>query len=77
MVFPQTSWDSNTRTEASVRDVIDSILGLNEQMFQFVLGNVGFSGGIEAAEDGGGDGVADLGPGEKVVRRLTVSSSNL
>ena len=46
-------------------------------MFQFVLGNVGFSGGIEAAEDGGGDGVADLGPGVKVVRRLTVSSSNL
>ena len=46
-------------------------------MLQLVLGNVRFGGGVEAAEDGGGNGVACFGPGEKVVGRFTLGSDNL
>ena len=45
-------------------------------MFQFVLGNVEFGGGIETSEDAGGNCIAGFGPGEKVVRRFTEGSAN-
>ena len=65
------------RSETSVGDVVDPVLRLDEQVLQFVLGNAGFGGGVETAEDGGGNGVVGFGPWEKVIRRFTVGSANL
>ena len=39
--------------------------------------NVGFGRWVEGTEDGGGNGVVSLGPGEKGAGRLTVGSANL
>ena len=44
-------------------------------MFQFVLGNVGFGGGVETSEDGGGNCIACFDPGE-VSRRSAEVSAN-
>ena len=55
---------------------LDPILRLDEQVLQFVLGNVGFGGGVETSEDGGGNCIAGFGQGEKVVRRFTECSAN-
>ena len=65
------------RSETSVRDVVDPVLRLDEQVLQFVLGNVGFGGGFETSEDGGSNCIAGFGPGEKIVRRFTEGSANL
>ena len=59
MVFPQTSGKSET----SLGDVVDPVLRLDEEVLQFVLGNVGFGGGVETAEDSGGNCVTVFGPG--------------
>ena len=45
-------------------------------MLQFVLGNLGFGGGIETSKDGNGNCFAGLDPGEEIVRRFTEGSAN-
>ena len=75
--FPTNQWGFDTRTETSVGHIVDSILGLNEQMFQLVLGDVGLGRWIEAADDGGGFKIVCFGPWEKVVWGSTVGSANL
>ena len=45
-------------------------------MLQFVLGNVGFGGGVETSEDGGGNCIAGFDPGEEVCRRFAEVSAN-
>ena len=74
--FSTNKWDSDARPETSVGDVVDPVLRLDVQVLQFVLGNVGFSGGVETSKDGGGNCIAGFGPEEKVVRRFTVGSAN-
>ena len=65
------------RSETSVRDKVDPVLRLDEQVLQFALGNVGFGRGVETAEDCDGNCVECFGPGEKAVRRFTEGSANL
>ena len=75
--FSTNKWDSDARPETTVRDVVDPVLRLDEQVLQFVLGHEGFGGGVETSEDGRGNCIAGFGPGEKVVRRFTECSANL
>ena len=75
--FPTNQWDSDTRTKTSVGRIVNPVLGLNEQMFQLVLGNEGLGKGVEAADDVRADDVAGFGPGQKVVRRSTIGSADL
>ena len=37
-------------------------------MFKLVLGNVGLGGGVEAADDVGGNNIAGFGPRKEVFR---------
>ena len=67
--FSTNKWDSDARPETSVGDVVDPVLRLDEQVLQFVLGNVVFGGGVETSEDDGGNCIAGFCPGKKVVRR--------
>ena len=45
-------------------------------MFQFFLGNVGFSGWVEKSEDGGGNCIAGFDPGEEGCRGFDEVSAN-
>ena len=64
--FPANKWDSDARPETSVRNVVDPVLRLDEQVLQFVPGNVGFLGGIETSEDGGGNLLRVLVQGKRL-----------
>ena len=75
--FSTNKWDSDARPETSAGDVVDPVLRLDEPVLQFVLGNIGFSGGVETSKDGGGNCIAGFGPEEKVVRRFTECFANL
>ena len=74
--FSTNKWDSDGRPETSVEDVVDPVLRLDEQLLQFVLGNVGFGRGVETSEYDRGNCIAGFCPGEKVVRRFTECSAN-
>ena len=60
--FPTDQRNTNSRSEAPVGYIINSILRLDEQVFELIFSNVSFSRGVETADDGGGDGVPGVVP---------------
>ena len=60
--FPTNQWDSNARTETSDLDIVNTVLRLDQEMFQLVLGDEGFDRRIKTAEDGGKGCGADPSP---------------
>ena len=66
--FSANQQDSDARSETFIGDVVDPVLWLDEQMFQFVLCNVGFGGWVETSEDGGGNCIPGFNPWEEVCR---------
>ena len=62
--FPTDQRNTNLRSETAVGDIVNSILRLDEQVFELIFSNVSFSRGVETADDGGGDGVPGVVPRE-------------
>ena len=60
--FPTDQRNTNSRSETPVRDIISSILRLDEQVFELIFSNASFSRGVETADDGVGDGVPGVVP---------------